>query len=196
MKQTITSIKEKFDAIAQVKAALAKDLRAIADDDTRSGNYKNAQRMAAKDKARQELQKIVDDTDILLKALDEKAKALYGQFDYSNPKLAGAVSFIKSSGKNLPEAAVKQIISDFRGHPGELKYLATLFNENGVIDASMDATEAANAASMKYALPERLSDSLYYSVRCEEPEKDIDFSGYVSELDTYAEALPEAEPGK
>lgn len=188
-KDTIVEIKKQFAEIERVKAILAKELQTISDDDTRSGNYKNAQRMAAKDKARQELKMILDRAENITKALDAEAKAVYGSFDYSNPKLSGAVMFITANGPGIPIDAAKQMITDFQGRPAELKYLSSLFDKNGVVEAAVMAQEAANAASMKYGLPQRVADTLYYSITSKEPETPVDFSGLVSELDSFSEGL-------
>ena len=190
IKKTANTIKSLFREIEAVKAHLAKELRRIDADDLYSENYKAQQRAKAKAAATGLLDAIMSRAEISLAELRKESKEP-ASFDYTNPKLAAAIDLIRAAGKTLPEAAAKQIISDFKGKPAELKYLMTLFEESGMTVYAVDAAEAANEETSNASFPNRLDDILYYSTTGD-PTAEVDFSGIESEMDTFTASFGEA----
>ena len=190
IKRTVSEIKSLLREVEAIKANLSEELRRIDADDTRSGSYKEVQRGKARSEATARLKALSERVEDCVTALKENSRNVVS-FDYSNPKLAAAISFIVSAGKDLPEAAAEQIIRDFKGHPAEMKYISGLFAQNGLIAFASDAAEAADGEMKIASLPERLGDKLYYSTL--NPTTNDDFSGLENELDSFAAFVGEQE---
>lgn len=141
------------------------------------------------------IQALYEGTTETIEALKADSAAHFSRFDYADPKLQGALNFIKISGNSLPETAWRQMISDFSDKPAVLRHLATAFDENKVAEASMCATERANIGSTDESFAQRLDDYLYF-VTTSPAEKSVDFSGYRSELESFdSVVLKSAEGG-
>lgn len=190
IKKTTNNIRSIFREIEIVKSDLAEELRKIDADDTRSGNYKAQQRAAAKEKATELLKAILARAEGNITELRTSAKGAI-TFDYTNPKLAAAITLIKSAGKSLPDIAAEQIINDFKGKPAELKYITSLFEKSGMSVYAMDAKQAADTEMFNASFPDRLDDLLYYSTTGD-PTADVDFSEIENEMDTFTASFGDA----
>ena len=185
------TIREVFNAIKAVKAELAEQLEKINADVIHSGNYKLAQREEARESAKQRLEEINAEADEAIRALLEKTQE-QDAFDYSDPRLLAAVQFIQANGNALPEAGWRQMVRDFEGRSKVLFYLSELFDSHGLVDAAIEANEAAKTAKMAESFPQRLGDAIFYATSAD-PEKSVDFRGYEAELSKIEAELSKIE---
>ena len=189
IKDNIVNIRAFVKSYEAAREALNTEIAHIEANTTFSFEHKEALKQAAQDKAKASLKLGLKQVDGDIVKLEERASQNTAAFDYSNPKLISAVTFINASGKNLPVIAAEQMVRDFSSRPAELKYLSDVFKSYGLVSASMSATEAAKEASMSVTLPQRISDMLYYSIDAAGPLKEKPFTGLLAELDAYDSAF-------
>lgn len=178
-----------------LKSQLKEQEQAIAVDASRSEDWKRSEVKKARATTAEMISSLYEGTGATIEALKADSAAHFSRFDYSDPKLQGALNFIKISGNSLPEAAWRQMISDFSDKPAVLRHLATAFDENKVAEASMCATEQANLGGMDETFAQRLDDCLFFATTSP-AESSVDFSGYRSELESFdSVVLKSAEGG-
>ena len=175
--QEIRSI---ISRIKGVKAELAEQIEKIHDDPTHSDLYKQTEMGMAESAAQAALEEIWEEAEEIIDGLEELVNGT-AVFDYGNPRLLAAVQFIQANSGSVPEAAVKQMLSDFAGKPAELQYLSGFFEKHGALDAAIAASEAAKHDAVSLSLPKRLSDAVFY-VTHQNPDARCDFGGFESEL--------------
>lgn len=177
------TLREIFIMIKGIKSELAEELDAIDADEIHSGEYKLGLKREAKERARERLAEIRDLTD---EAVADYISRTKGRevFDYSDPRLLSAVTFVQAAGAAMPEAAWLKMVEDFRGRPKTLKYLADLFESHRAIDAAIAASEAAKDAEISESFPDRVADFIYYETG-RDPDASFDPSGFEYELAQY-----------
>ncbi len=184
--ESIQRLKDVFNAILAEKAALKREIAEIHDLELFSGEAKLAMQRKAEDNTRIRLAEICVEAEKLVEKLQEEI-GIQNRFDYADPKLVAAISFIQTSGTKMPEQAWQQIVEDFDGRPSELFYLSKLFDENSLFEAAQAAKESAQQISLAESFPRRLDDYLYF-VTASDPACNADFSGFVAEMDRIAGA--------
>ena len=173
-------IRNIFTKIIGVKAALAEQIEKIHDDPTHSQLYKETEKGIAESAAQAELEEIWEEAEEIIDGLEGLVSGA-AVFDYGDPRLLAAAQFIQANSGSVPEAAVKQMLSDFAGKPAELEYLSGFFEKHGALDAAIAASEASKQVAVSASLPKRLSDAVYY-VTHQNPDARCDFRGFESEL--------------
>ena len=192
VKDCCKKVIDALNSIQTEKDALRESLIKISADDTRSDAWKLSEREKATEQAKEKIMQIYESCEESIRTLEMAANSLYTTFDYSNPKMLGAISFITNCGENIPDAAVEQIIRDFSGKAAELSFLSDLFAKHGALNASIIAKEKVKDATMNASLPQRLSDSVFYAVN-NDAEKEVDFSNLISEISAFADGISTAE---
>jgi len=177
-----TLIKELVNRYHVIQNTLQDQLQEINADVEHSTSWKAVKKNEAMDKAQTRILQVYDDIEMALIGLNELRDKQFA-FDYSDPKLLGAVQFIKTNGRHLPESAWKQMIQDYRNKPAVLFYLSDLFGKSELVDAAIAAKDAANTISFSANLPQRISDSMYYITHAADPTGYVDTSGIMRELD-------------
>ena len=191
------NIKKLNDTMAQIEALknqLKEQEKSIAADTSRSEQWKRSEVKKARATTAEMIQALYDGTSETLEALKADSTEYFNRFDYSDPKLSAAVSFVKANGAGLPENAWRAMIEDFSDRPAVLRYLAELFDSSGTVEAAMAATERASAGSSSETFPQRMDDYLFY-VTGAPAESSVDFSGYRSELQAFDNAISQTAEG-
>ena len=173
-------IKGIFREIEQAKKVLKIELEEINDDVTRSGEYKQQQRLIAIQKAEDKLHEIRERAGNLDFTIQET------EFDYSNPDLLAALNFIELAKENVTEAAVRTMIDKLADKPKELAFLGDVLGNKRMIEYAALVNEAVTEQKAKSTLPQRLDDVIYYATDGN-PEKEVSFAEIEAELDAVSE---------
>lgn len=190
--RNIAKITGVLDEIESLKCQLAEKENRINAEQYRTTDWKRLEIRKARNETAERIAALYDGISDSVEGLKADAAAHFNRFDYSDTKLQGAVSFIKANGAGLPETAWQQMIDDFAEQPAVLRYLAQLFNSNGTIDGAIAATEKANVGNAAADFPQRLDDFMFYSTTAP-AEKQLDYSGYRSQLSAFDDALAEGD---
>lgn len=178
-----------------IRENLAQQLRELSEDNDRSDDYKIRRRGILIQQAEEQLRELADKVEESMPDFKE-LDAMIGRFDYDDPRLMNAVSLIEKTGKDLPEAAWRSMLSDYAKRPAVLAYLSDWMYKHGATEAAIVVKEAAQNASYQATMPRRIEDAVYYLLN-DHPESRVDVSRIyadMDELDRLADSLSEPAP--
>ena len=161
-----------------------------------SSEYILSKKKELSKKVQTEILNIQDELEPIIEKIGEEAKAVEEDFNYSDPKLVAAVTFISASKGTIPVEAGKKMVDDFKGKPAVLKYLAEVFEKNAAIECAMYAKDMERAANIYLPAANRLSDMLYYLVNSSSSTYK-DFNEIIDQLERYeALSATDSEPAE
>lgn len=110
----------------------------IAQDRSRSDEWKSEKTTAAQQEQNAQLRKLGADAAALIDRFMNQVEAARKSFDYRDSDFTKAVGLVNALGKSMPVDLAMQVADSFKGNLGAMKALKAVYNANGIDTQHID----------------------------------------------------------
>lgn len=132
MVMTIRSLRRVIGAGERTVAEIVGIKNEIANDRSRSDEWKRTRTAAAQQEQNEQLRKLGGEAAVLIDRFMEQVDAARQSFDYRDPDFTKAVGLVNALGKAMPVELSLQVADSFKGNLGGLKALKAIYEANGI----------------------------------------------------------------